>query len=306
MVAGGGFRSRAQRPRQPDALPSLPTRTRPAQPGRFDRPGRLRRRQRRRESFFSLLQKNVLNSRCWATRDDLRIAIVTWIERTYHRRRRQKALGRLTPIEVGRRSLVGTRADLVEAVAREDLAEVDDGELVAAIARRDDAAMAEAVRRHRGPVLAFALRLVGDSGRAEEISQEVFLRLWERSSRFDLERGSLRSFLLAITHGRALDVLRSDTARVAREHRDAVRTVAPETGVEARVVAQTVADAVRQALAQLPDPDRNAVELAYFGGHSYRTVARMLNEPEGTVKSRIRRGLAKLRDLLAAQDLHGP
>lgn len=202
--------------------------------------------------------------------------------------------------------MVGTRADLVEAVAREDLAEVDDGELVAAIARRDDAAMAEAVRRHRGPVLAFALRLVGDSGRAEEISQEVFLRLWERSSRFDLERGSLRSFLLAITHGRALDVLRSDTARVAREHRDAVRTVAPETGVEARVVAQTVADAVRQALAQLPDPDRNAVELAYFGGHSYRTVARMLNEPEGTVKSRIRRGLAKLRDLLAAQDLHGP
>ena len=111
-------------------------------------------------------------------------------------------------------------------MAREDLAEVDDGELVAAIARRDDAAMAEAVRRHRGPVLAFARRLVGDSGRAEEISQEVFLRLWERSSRFDRERGSLRSFLLAITHGRALDVLRSDTARVAREQRDAVRTIA--------------------------------------------------------------------------------
>ena len=190
-------------------------------------------------------------------------------------------------------------------MATEDLGEVDDGELVAAINRRDDAAMAEAVRRHRGPVLAFARRLVGDSGRAEEISQEVFLRLWERSSRFDAERGSLRSFLLAVTHGRALDVLRSDTARVARERRDALRTIPPETGVEAQVVALTVADAVRQALAQLPEHDRNAVELAYMGGHSYRAVARMLNEPEGTVKSRIRRGLAKLRELLAAQDLQG-
>jgi RNA polymerase sigma-70 factor (ECF subfamily) len=191
-------------------------------------------------------------------------------------------------------------------VAGEDLAEVDDGELVAAIARRDEAAMIEAVRRHRGPVLAFARRLVGDTGRAEEISQDVFLRLWESSSRYDADRGSLRSFLLAVTHGRALDVLRSDTARVARERRDSRRTLPPDTAVEAQVVALTVADAVRQALARLPEPDRNAVELAYFGGHSYRTVARMLNEAEGTVKSRIRRGLAKLRDLLAAQDLHGP
>ena len=190
-------------------------------------------------------------------------------------------------------------------MARLDLGEVDDGEVVAAIARREEAAMAEAVRRHRGPVLAFARRLVGDSGRAEEIAQEVFLSLWERSSRFDAQRGSLRSFLLAVTHGRALDVLRSDTARVAREKRDAVRTIPPETGVEAQVVAQTVADAVRQALARLPDPDRTALELAYLKGHSYRTVARMLNEPEGTVKSRIRRGLAKLREALAAQDLLG-
>ena len=191
-------------------------------------------------------------------------------------------------------------------MATEDLGEVDDHELVAAITRRDEAAMAEAVRRHRGPVLAFARRLVGDSARAEEISQEVFLRLWERSSRFDAQRGSLRAFLLAITHGRALDVMRSDASRQAREQRDAVRTNAPSGGVEAEVIAQTVADAVHHALAQLPDTERRAVELAYLGGHSYRTVARMLDEPEGTVKSRIRSGLAKLRPLLAAQDLQGP
>jgi RNA polymerase sigma-70 factor (ECF subfamily) len=191
-------------------------------------------------------------------------------------------------------------------VATEDLAEVDERALIAAITRRDDAAMAEVVRRHRGPVVAFARRLVGDSARAEEVSQEVFLRLWERSSRFDVQRGSLRAFLLAITHGRALDVVRSDAARQSREQRDAERAIAPRVGVEAEVIAQTVAGAVHLALSQLPDTERRAVELAYLGGHSYRTVARMLDEPEGTVKSRIRSGLAKLRVLLAAQDLQGP
>jgi RNA polymerase sigma-70 factor (ECF subfamily) len=191
-------------------------------------------------------------------------------------------------------------------VATEDLGEVDDRELVAAIARRDEAALAEAVRRHRGPVLAFARRLVGDGERAEDISQEVFVRLWERSSLFDAQRGALRAFLLAITHGRALDAMRSDSARRTREQRDAARTTAPRAGVEAEVVAQTVAEAVHHALSQLPDTERRAVELAYLGGHSYRTVARMLDEPEGTVKSRIRSGLAKLRVLLENQELRGP
>jgi RNA polymerase sigma-70 factor (ECF subfamily) len=191
-------------------------------------------------------------------------------------------------------------------VAREDLGTVDDHELVAAITRDDEAAMAEVVRRHHGPVLAFARRLVGDSGRAEEISQEVFLRLWERSERFDTQRGSLRAFLLAITHGRALDVMRSDSARKAREQRDAHKRTFPESGIEAEVVAQTVAGALRDALGQLPDGERRAVELAYFGGHSYRTVAEMLNEPEGTIKGRIRSGLSRLRAGLADQDLRGP
>lgn len=191
-------------------------------------------------------------------------------------------------------------------MTRDEIGEADDGALVAAITRRDEAAMAEVMRRHRGPVLAFARRLVGDGSRAEEIAQEVFLRLWERSSRFDSQRGSLRAFLLAITHGRALDVMRSDAARQSREQRDARRTAPVDHGVEAEVVAQTVAGALRDALAQLPDAERQAVELAYFGGHSYRTVAQMLNEPEGTIKGRIRSGLAKLRGILAAQDLRSP
>lgn len=190
-------------------------------------------------------------------------------------------------------------------MARDEISEADDGALAAAITRRDEEAMAEAVRRHRDPVFGFARRLVGDSSRAEEITQEVFLRLWERSARFDQQRGTLRAFLLAITHGRALDVIRSDSARQTRELRDASRATPAKADVEADVVFRTVAEAVHHALAQLPDTERRAVELAYFGGHSYRSVARMVGEPEGTVKTRIRSGLAKLRAALAAQDLQG-
>jgi RNA polymerase sigma-70 factor (ECF subfamily) len=186
------------------------------------------------------------------------------------------------------------------------LEEADDAVLVAALSVHDDAAMAEIVRRDKPPVLAFARRLVGDDGRAEEVAQEVFVRLWERSHRFDAQRGSLRSFLLALTHGRALDVIRSDTARRRREEaNEAPTSRAPEPGVEAQVVAQSVADAMRLALSEIPETERRAVELAYFGGHSYRTVASMLGEPEGTIKSRIRSGLAKLRVALAAWDFDG-
>lgn len=190
-------------------------------------------------------------------------------------------------------------------LTREHLEDVDDSELVVAIGRGDEAAMAEILRRHRDPILAFARRLVGDRARAEEVSQEVFLRLWERSDRFDPQRGALRAFLLALTHGRALDVVRADTARFRREDRDATTTTGPGPGADAPIMARTVADAVHNALAQLPEAERRAVELAYFGGHSYRKVAEMLGDPEGSVKSRIRSGLARLRTALAAQDLQG-
>ena len=180
-------------------------------------------------------------------------------------------------------------------MATEDLGEVDDRALVAAITGRDDAAMAEVVRRHRGPVVAFPRRLVGDGARAEEISQEVFLRLWEQSSRFDVQRGSLRTFLFAITHGRALDVVRSDAARQAPRAARCGRTIAPrlESSRRSSRSLSPAQCALRSRSSRILSG--RAVELAYFGGHSYRTVARMLDEPEGTVKSRIRSGLAKLR-----------
>jgi RNA polymerase sigma-70 factor (ECF subfamily) len=190
-------------------------------------------------------------------------------------------------------------------VPRDRLDEADDSELVGAIGERDGAAMAEVVRRHREPVVAFARRLVGDHSRAEEISQEVFVRLWEHPDRFDPQRGALRAFLLAMTHGRALDVVRSDVARQRREEREVVKLNASSHDAGEQIVARTVADAVRNALSLIPESERRAVELAYFGGYSYRAVASLLDEPEGTVKSRIRSGLARLRTVLADQDLEG-
>jgi RNA polymerase sigma-70 factor, ECF subfamily len=190
-----------------------------------------------------------------------------------------------------------------EPAVRTDFAHADDAALVEALHVRDEAAMAEIVLRHRTPVVAFARRLTGDAHRAEEVAQEVFVRLWERAERFDADRGTLRAFLLALTHGRALDVVRSDTARRRREERDAARGDTTERGADAKVEASSVADAVRAALGSLPEEERRAVELAYFGGHSYRTVARLLDQPEGTVKGRIRAGLARLRAALDAQDL---
>ncbi len=187
-------------------------------------------------------------------------------------------------------------------MSSEPIAKVSESDLVAGLRGGDDSAMAEIMRRHRGPVLAFARRLVGDQARAEEVTQEVFLRLWEKWDRFDAPTGTLRSFLLAITHGRALDLVRADGARFRREEREARQPLTPVPDVQGEVEARSVATTLRRALADLPESERRAVELAYFGGHSYRTVARMLGEPEGTVKSRIRTGLARLRGALTEED----
>lgn len=176
-----------------------------------------------------------------------------------------------------------------------------DASLVAAIGRGDSRAMDHVVRAHRSSIHTFARRIVGDDARAEEVAQEVFLRLWQRWDRFDASRGSLRAFLLAMTHGRSIDLIRSDSARVRREGKDTSLDTDSTIDPATHAVAEDVSRTVRSALAVLTADERQLVQLAYFEGHSYRAVAELLDQPEGTVKSRIRRALSRLREALAAE-----
>ena len=177
----------------------------------------------------------------------------------------------------------------------EPLNETSDAGLVVAISRYNQDALAEAYRRHAGAVFGLAKRLLAEASLAEEVVQEVFLRLWNSPDKFDPGRGSLRSYLLAQCHGRSVDLLRSETSRRRREENDLRRTAEAGYDLEREVWDLTVADHVREAIAKLPEGERQAIRLAYLGGHTYREVAELLDEPEGTVKSRIRSGLKHLR-----------
>jgi RNA polymerase sigma-70 factor (ECF subfamily) len=186
-----------------------------------------------------------------------------------------------------------------------DLAGTSDAALVVAIGRWRQDALAEAYRRHAGSVFALSSRLLGDRTLAEEIVQEVFVRLWDSPDKFDPERGSLRSYLLAQCHGRSVDLVRSEQSRRQREERDHRRTAEAGYDVEHEVWDLAVAEHVQDALGTLPNDERRAIELAYFGGHTYREVATMLGQPEGTVKSRIRSGLKRMRGLLVDSGVGG-
>ncbi len=182
---------------------------------------------------------------------------------------------------------------------REQLSDVSDATLAVAIGRFDQRALAEAYRRHAGAVFGLARRLLSDTARAEEIVQEVFVRLWNEPLRFDPERGTLRSFLLANAHGRSVDLIRSDVARRTREERDAHRTADAGYDIAHEVWDMALASHVRDAMNALSEDERAAIELAYFGGLTYREAAGQLGAAEGTVKSRIRSGLKRLRSELA-------
>ena len=175
-----------------------------------------------------------------------------------------------------------------------------DTQLVLAIGRWDEEALAEAFRRHGGAVYGVARRILRDEGAAREIAHDAFVRLWYEPDRYDPERGALRTFLLNYAHSRAIDRLRSDRRRSQREEDDARERTAVVDDVEREVWDLTLVAQVRDAVGRLPDDERRAIELAYFGGRTYRETALALGQPEGTVKSRIRSGLRRLQDTRAS------
>ena len=180
-----------------------------------------------------------------------------------------------------------------------DLAGASDASLVVLIGRFDEAALAEIYRRHAGAVFSLASRILAATHLAEEMVQDVFVRLWNQPEKFDPERGALRTFLLTQTHSRCVDLIRSESARRNRDDREL--RLAAESGydIEREVVDLVVADRVRGALKGLEETDRTPILLAYFGGYTYQEVAELLDIPEGTAKSRIRSGLRRMRAVLS-------
>lgn len=184
--------------------------------------------------------------------------------------------------------------------------DVSDAALVVAIGRWDRDAFAEVYRRHSGAVYSLACRTLSDRHTAEEVVQEVFLRLWERPERFEAERGTLRTYLMVQAHGRCVDLVRSRARRTHREERVVQLNPVDPYDLELEIWDLSLAERVREARAALTDDERRAIDVAYFGHHSYREVAMLLGEPEGTIKSRIRSGLEKLRERLALEGVDAP
>ena len=191
------------------------------------------------------------------------------------------------------------KGDGIEQPLVIDVEQASDANLVVAVGRWHQPALAEVYRRHGGAVHSLSCRILRSDPSAEEITQEVFLDLWKHPEKFDAQRGTLRSFLLARTHGKSVDFVRSEVARRKREERTSRETATAGYDIDHEVWDMTVADQVKDALGALPPELRQPIELAYFGGHTYREVAEMLQQPEGTIKSRIRSGLGRLRINLA-------
>lgn len=175
------------------------------------------------------------------------------------------------------------------------------GDLLRRAGRGDQAAFGELYDALSPLVYGVVLKVVRDPSHAEEVAQEVFVELWRLAARFDGTKGSARTWAATLAHRRAIDRVRSEQATRNRQDRDANQVVREHDTVAAEVEASMDQVRVRKAMSRLSDIQREAVELAYFGGHTYREVAVLLDVAEGTVKSRIRDGMIRLRDELGGE-----
>jgi RNA polymerase sigma-70 factor (ECF subfamily) len=167
---------------------------------------------------------------------------------------------------------------------------------------RDEHALAELYDQFGSFVYGLAARVISDRRAAEDVTQDVFLYVWEHPEAFEPERGRLRTFLGTLAHRRSVDHVRREEARRRRSERDAaMTTTVPD--VDEMAMALVSAERVRAAVERLPPEQREAIELAYFGGRTYRQVADELGIPEGTAKSRLRLGLRRIADALEANGI---
>src|SRR5262245_28355988 len=182
-----------------------------------------------------------------------------------------------------------------------------DGDALAAAVRGDGAAVATLYDRYSRLVYSLALRIVQIDAEAEDVVQEVFAQMFRQAGRYDSRRGSVSSWLLTIARSRAIDHVRArkrlPDRRFGREPESAAENLPdPRADQESQTLSEEQVQRVRRALGGLPAEQRKAVELAYYEGLSQSEIAERLKEPLGTVKSRIRTAMIKLRDSLAVDD----
>lgn len=195
----------------------------------------------------------------------------------------------------------------VDADASVDLTKASDAELIARASEGDARALEVLYDRYARVVYSFALRIVGDPSLAEELLQEVFFRAWQQGGAFRATRGSFITWLLSITHNLAIDELRKRRRRPQRaenntsEESEQLLPEMPDESqdVEEEVWLASLRDRIADALASLPPAQREAIELAYFQGLTQREIAERLGEPLGTIKTRMRLGMQKLREQLS-------
>jgi len=151
--------------------------------------------------------------------------------------------------------------------------------------------------RHSGVAFSLAYRMCGRRAMAEDVVQEAFLSLWRSGSRYERNRGSVRSWVLGVVHNRTIDAFRRESVRAGKDVPDDGSLEQLDGGgrTDAEVLRRDEARQVRSALGDLPSDQRQVIELAYFGGFSHSQIADMLKLPAGTVKGRMRLGLSKLR-----------
>jgi len=178
--------------------------------------------------------------------------------------------------------------------------------LIKQVAGGDASALAAVYDLHAPTVYALALRILGEEGDAEDVVQEVFAQAWRQAGRYDAARGSVAAWLVIMTRTRAIDRLRSRQARPDRgpgvDDSALERYASPASDPVDEMALEQDALRVRRALGELPLLQRVAIELAFFEGLTQREIAERLEQPLGTVKTRIRLGLLKLRDALAGAE----
>jgi RNA polymerase sigma-70 factor, ECF subfamily len=175
-----------------------------------------------------------------------------------------------------------------------------DEELLALVVRRYEPALGALYDRYNRMVYAVALRITGDRQTAEEVVQDVFQNVWQTAASFQPGMGLFVSWLMGVTRHRAIDAIRSKRERSRATEQPFIEgwDMPDETSIDRVVDQRELRETVRQALSELPTPQRQTIELAYYGGLTRAEIATRLGEPLGTVKTRMRLGLMKLRDLL--------